>query len=111
MGLDQNQEHSIWMLKKDGGPKGLYNQVEEKMVIELSRAEVLRVVEEFEDGTTHINPETNQEHPESSTSEQQKLLSQVSSLLELVEEEIIVDPYLKQKLSSSLWTLAIIWIL
>ena len=95
MGLDQSQEHSIRMLKEDGGPKGLYNQVEEKMVIELSRAEVLRVVEEFEDGTAHINPKTNQEHPESSTSEQQNLLSQVSSLLELVEEQIIVDPYLE----------------
>ena len=95
MGLDQSQEHSIRMLKEDGGPKGLYNQVKENMVIELSRAEVLRVVEEFEDGTAHINPETNQEHPERSTSEQQKLLSQVSSLLELVEEQIIVDPYLE----------------
>ena len=95
MGLDQSQEHSIRILKEDGGPKGLYNQVEEKMVIELSRAEVLRVVEEFEDGTAHINQETSQEYPESSTSEQQKLLSQVSSLLELVEEQIIVDPYLE----------------
>ena len=56
------------------------------MVIELSRAEILRVVEEFEDGNAHINSETNQEHLESSTSEQQKLLSQVSSLLELVED-------------------------
>ena len=111
MSLDQSQEHSIWMLKEDGGPKGLYNQVEEKMVIELSRTEVLRVVEEFEDGTAHINPETNQEHPESSTSEQQKLLRQVSSLLELVEEQIIVDPYLSKKLSSLLWTLVNIWIL
>ena len=94
MGLEQSQERSIWMLKEDGGPKGLYNQVE-KMVIELSRAEVLRVVEEFKDGTGHINPETNKEHPESSTSEQQKLISQVSSLLELVKEQIIVDPYLE----------------
>ena len=47
MGLNQSQEHSIRMPKEDGGPKGLYNKVEEKMVIELSRAEVLRVVEEF----------------------------------------------------------------
>ena len=45
MGLEQRQEHSIRMLKEDGAPKGLYNQVEEKMVIELSRAEVLWVVE------------------------------------------------------------------
>ena len=78
MGLDQSQEHSIRMLKEDGGPKGLYNKVEEKMVIELSRAEVLWVIEEFEDGTAHINPETSQEHPESSTSEQQKLITQSS---------------------------------
>ena len=70
MGLDQSQEHSIRMLKEDGGPKGLYNQVEEKMVIELSRTEVRWVVEEFEDATAHINPEANQEHPESSASEQ-----------------------------------------
>ena len=53
MGLDQSQEHSIRMLKEYGGPKGLYNQVE-KMVTELSRAEVLRVVDEFEDRTAHI---------------------------------------------------------
>ena len=78
MGLDQSQEQSIRMLKEDGGPKGLYNQVEEKMVIEISGAEVLWVVEEFEDGTAHINPETSQEHPESSTSEQQKLITQSS---------------------------------
>ena len=95
MGLDQSQEHSIRMLKEDGGPKGIYRHVEEKMIIELSRAEVLRVVEEFEDGTAHINSETNQEHPESLTSEQRKLLSQVSSLLELVEGQIIVDPCLE----------------
>ena len=85
MSPDQSPEHSIQMLIEDGGPKGLYYQVEEKMVIELSRAELLRVVEALEDGTAHINPETNQKHPEISTSEQQKLLSQVSSLLELVE--------------------------
>ena len=36
------------------------------------------MVEEW-DGTAHINPETNQEYPESSTSEQKKLLSQVFS--------------------------------
>ena len=95
MGLNQSQEHSIQMLKEDGGPKGLYSQVEDMMVIELSRAEALRVIEEFKDGTTHINQETNQEYPESSTSEQQKLLSQVSSLLELVEKQISVDPYLE----------------
>ena len=52
-GLDQSQENSIRMLKEYGDPKGLYHQVE-KMVIELSRAEVLRVVEEFEDRTAHI---------------------------------------------------------
>ena len=78
MGLDQSQKHSIRMLKEDGDPKGLYNKVEEKMVIELSGADVLWVVEEFEDGTAHINPETSQEHPESSTSELQKLITQSS---------------------------------
>ena len=36
------------------------------------------MIEEFEDGTAHINPETSQEHPESSTSEQQKLITQSS---------------------------------
>jgi len=53
MGLDQSQQHSIKLVKEDSGPKGLYGQAEDKAVIELSRAEVLRVIDEFECQHTH----------------------------------------------------------
>ena len=92
MGLDQSQEHSIQLLKEDSGPKGLYGQVEEKMVIELSRAEVLRVIEEFEYASTQTT-QSDIEHPESSVSEQHRFLNQLQSLLELVDQEIIINPY------------------
>ena len=48
MSLDQSQEHSIQFLKEDSGAKGLYGQQESKEVIELSKLEVLRAIDEFE---------------------------------------------------------------
>ena len=48
MALDQSQEHSIKFLTQDNGAKGLYGQPEEKEVIELSKPEVLRSIDEFE---------------------------------------------------------------
>ena len=93
MGLDQSQEHSIKLLKEDSGPKGLYGQTEEKVVIELSKAEVLRVIEEFEYASIHTTQSGNIEHPESLVSEQQKFLKQLGSLLELVDKNIIINPY------------------
>ncbi|MES9879344.1 MAG: hypothetical protein ABW185_00490 [Sedimenticola sp.] len=93
MGLDQSQEHSIKMLKEDSGPKGLYGQTEDKAVIELSKAEVLRVIEEFENASIHITQSDSIEHPESSVSEQQRFLNQLKSLLGLVDQEIIINPY------------------
>jgi len=46
--LDKSQEHSIQFLKEDSGAKGLYGQQESKEVIELSKPEVLRAIDEFE---------------------------------------------------------------
>ena len=63
--------HSIKLLKEGNGPKGLYGQAEDNAVIELSRAEVLRVIDEFEYASTHTTQLESIEHPESSTSEQQ----------------------------------------
>jgi len=71
MGLDQSQLHSIKPRRGDSGSKGLYGQAEDKVVIELSRAEVLRVIDEFEYASTHTTQLESIEHPESSTSEQQ----------------------------------------
>jgi hypothetical protein len=93
MGLDQSQEHSIKLLKEDSGPKGLYGQAEDKAVIELSKAEVLNIIEEFEYASIHTTQSDSIEHPESSVSEQQRFLNQLKSLLELVDQEIIINPY------------------
>ena len=55
LALDQSQEHSIKFLKEDSGPKGLYGQPEEKEVIELSKPEVLRVIDEFESSNLSVS--------------------------------------------------------
>ena len=93
MGLDQSQEHSIRMLKEDSGSKGLYGQTEEKLIIELSKAEVLHTIEEFECASTHVTQTVNTEHPKSSAPEQQTLLEQRNFLLSLVNQGIIINPY------------------
>lgn len=54
MVLGQSQEHSIKFLKEDSGTKGLYGQQQEKEVIELSKPEVLRVMDEFENASLCI---------------------------------------------------------
>ena len=59
MGLYQSQLHSIKLLKEGNGPKGLYGQAEDKAVIELSRAEVLRVIDELECASTHTHTQHN----------------------------------------------------
>ena len=97
MGLDQSQEHSIRMLKEDSGPKGLYGQTEEKLIIELSKAEVLHIIEEFECASTHVIKTVNTEHPESAAFEQQTLLKQLDSFLGLVNRGIIINPYEEAK--------------
>lgn len=51
MALDQTQKHCIKFLKEDSGAKGLYGQQEEKEVIELSKPEVLKVINEFENAS------------------------------------------------------------
>ena len=67
--LDQSQEHSIQFLKEDSGAKGLYGQQESKEVIELSKPEVLRVIDEFECACFSAStPNKRLEHPESSAS-------------------------------------------
>ena len=94
MALDQSQEHSIKFLKEDGGTRGLYGHQEEKEVIELSKPEILRVIEEFETATINgLKADISFEHQESSIAEQRKFLLDLRTLLNLVEEEIVVNPY------------------
>ena len=96
MDLDQSQEHSIKFLKEDSGPKGLYGEskTEEKMVIELSKPEILRIIEEFEtDCFGNDDASSLAEHPDGSAKEQIKFLNQVQSLLKLVDDDLIVNPY------------------
>ena len=64
MALDQSQEHSIKFPKEGSGAKGLYGQPEEKEVIELSKLDVLRVIDELENAVLSAsNKEVHLEHP------------------------------------------------
>ena len=63
MALDQSQEHSIQFLKEDRGAKSLYWQLR---VIELSKPEVLRAIDEYECACFSAStPNESLEHPES----------------------------------------------
>lgn len=93
MGLDQSQEQSIKFLKEDSGPKGLYGRRDEKMVIELSKCEVLRLIDEYESSNFTNEDSGNTEHSESSISEQKKYLNQLERLLDLVDKKAIINPY------------------
>ena len=94
MALDQSQEHSIKFLEEDSGAKGLYGQPEEKEVIALSKPEVLRVIDEFENAVPSAsNKEDNLEHSESSVAEQNNFLKDLETLLCLVKEGTVVNRF------------------
>ena len=94
MGLDQSQEHSIQFLKQDSGPKGLYGDTSEKLAIELSRADVLQLIDEYKIASQEINPdEKNIEHGESSIPDQKMYLNHIQELLNLVQRDIIINPF------------------
>ena len=94
MALDQSQEHSIKFLKDDSGAKGLYGQQEEKEIIELSKPEVLRAIDELENASiSPSNKECNLDHPEASPTEQKRFIKDLKALLSLVEEGTIINPF------------------
>ena len=70
------------------------DKTEEKMVIELSKAEVLRIIDDFEYGSFgDESTQNNREHPEGSVAEQKNFLDLLQCLLDLVESKLIVNPY------------------
>ena len=94
MAMDQNQEHCIQFLKDDGETKGLYGNPEEKEVVEISRAGILRALEEFELTELEIKSKSkNAEHPESSKAEQFKFLRHLQFLLNLFKDNRITNPF------------------
>ena len=104
MSLDQSQEHSIKLLKDTAGAKGLYGQQDEKEVIELSKPEVLRVIEEFENASLQsTNKSANTHHPESSSAEQKKFVEDLKALSNLINEGNIINPF--KETGSDLMTL------
>lgn len=103
MALDQSQEHSVKFLKGEGGTKGLYGQSEEKEMIELSRPEVLRILDEFESACFTQADKGAVEHAVSSKAEQTKLLNHLKALCNLVTEGTVINPF--NETSSDLVTL------
>ena len=95
MAMDQNQEHCIQFTKHEGGPKGLYGQTEERDVIEISRPGILRAIQQFEGQLDGVNQadKSIKAHPESSNAEQKKFINHLSSLLRLVDEDKIINPF------------------
>ena len=110
MALDQSQEHSIKFLKDNSEAKGLYGQPEAKEVIALSKPEVLRVIDEFENAVLSAsNKEVNLEHPESSVAGQNNFLKDLKALLYLVKEGTVVYPFKETSPELVKWTLVKSW--
>ena len=85
MALDQSQEHSIKFLKEDCVAKGLYGQQEEKEIIKLSKPEVLRAIDEFENASiSRSNKECNLDHPKASPTKQKRFIKHLKALLSLM---------------------------
>ena len=104
MHVDQSHEHSIQFLKEDSGAKGLYEQQECKEVIELSKHEVLRAIDELECACfSESTPNETLEHPESSVADQKKFIKHLNALCDLVKEGTVVNPL--NETSSELITL------
>jgi len=93
MKLDQSQEHSIKFLKEDSGPKGLCgkSKTDEKLVIEPSKPEVLRIIDEFESWCFSDDSHFGNHKENAEASAQNK--NQTVRLLNLVDDEPIINPY------------------
>ena len=95
MCLEQSEKHSIKFLKEDSGLEGLYGHEAEKAVIELSKPNVIRVIEKLEHASINIAQSDSVEQPESSVSDQQRFLNQLKRLLDLVDQKTIIDHYVE----------------
>ena len=95
MALDQSQEHSVKYLKDGGGIKGLYGRPEEKFVVELSKPEVLRAIDEFEEVSLQNSTNESSAHSDSAASDRQKFIKDLSALLNVVKDGRIANPFEK----------------
>ena len=96
MGLDQSQEHSVQLVKSDDGSRGVCYDQEEKEMLEISRPEILRVINEFQYAIgEHTDAEVN-EHPESSVHVQRYLLKHLSRMVKAVDDGLVSNPYLEE---------------
>ena len=93
MTLDQSQEHSIKFLKQNSEAKGFYGQPEEKEVIELSKPEVLKSIDEFERACFPASRKQQRaEYPDCSAAEEKKFLNHLKTLCDLVNPFKVTIP-------------------
>ena len=78
-------------LKDGSGTKGLYGQQSEQETIELSRPEVMRLLEEFESSISTVKNDS--KHPDSSVFRQKGFIKDLNSMLSAVQDGHIADPF------------------
>ena len=64
-------------------------------MIEVSRPEVLRVIQEFENAIGEGSDSTISEHPESSAFAQKKLIKHLNAMVKAVDDGLVSNPYLE----------------
>ena len=96
MGLDQCQEHSVQLVKSEGDNRGVYYDQEEKEMLEISRPEVLRVINEFEYAIREHTDDGVKEHPESSAYAQRNLIKHLNAMVKAVDDGLVSNPYLEK---------------
>ena len=89
MALDQSQEHSVKHLKDGGTTKGL--KIGEKEVIEISRPEIQRCIDEFQDNM-HAADGNSTSHPDSTGVRQNAFIKDLNAMLQLVSDGKVANP-------------------
>ena len=89
MDLDQSQEHSVKHLKDGGTTKGL--KIGEKEVIEISRPEIQRCIDEFQDNM-HAADGNSTSHPDSTGARQNAFIKDLNAMLQLVSDGKVANP-------------------
>ena len=74
----------------------MYYDQEEKEMLEISRPEVLRVINEFEYAIGEHTSDAVKEHSESSAYAQRNLIKHLNAMVKAVDDVLVLNPYLEK---------------
>ena len=94
MGLDQSQEHSVQHIKSDGGSRGVYYNQEEKERLEISRPDILWLINEFKYAIREYTDAEENEYSESFVHVPHNVIKHLSFMVKAVDDGLVSYRYL-----------------